>query len=115
MKENIILNKSKQFAINSISLYKDLLLKKEYVLSKQFFRSATSIGANVNEATAGYSKKDFAAKMSIASKEARESLYWIEIIESMGFTNLNCNELKLENEELIRILTAIVKTCQTTN
>ena len=77
MKENIILNKSKQFAINSISLYRDLLLKKEYVLSKQFFRSATSIGANVNEATAGYSKKDFAAKMSIASKEARESLYWI--------------------------------------
>jgi four helix bundle protein len=53
--------------------------------------------------------------MSIASKEARESLYWIEIIESTGFTNLNCNELKLEIEELIRLLTAIVKTCQTTN
>jgi four helix bundle protein len=115
MKENVILNKSKQFAINSISLYKDLLQNKEYVLSKQFFRSATSIGANINEATAGYSKKDFAAKMSIASKEARECLYWIEIIESSGFSNLSCSELKLENEELIRILTAIVKTCQTPN
>ncbi len=115
MKENVILNKSKQFAINSISLYKDLLQNKEYVLSKQFFRSATSIGANINEATAGYSKKDFAAKMSITSKEARECLYWIEIIESSGFSNLSCSELKLENEELIRILTASVKTCQIPN
>jgi hypothetical protein len=112
MKENVILSKSRDFALNSVELYKDLLSNREYILSKQYFRSATSIGANVNEATAGYSKKDFASKMSIASKEARESLYWLEIIESSGFTNFDCKDLKNDNAELIRILTAIVKTCQ---
>ena len=62
MKENVILSKSRDFALNSVELYKDLLSNREYILSKQYFRSATSIGANVNEATAGYSKKDFASK-----------------------------------------------------
>lgn len=51
--------------------------------------------------------------MSIASKEARELLYWIELIESFGFTSFNCELLKSENEEIIKILTSIVKTCQT--
>ena len=82
MKENLIKTKTFDFAILSIDLYKKLLSKNEYVLSKQFFRSATSIGANVEEADAGYSKKDFTAKMSIASKEARETLYWIRLIEA---------------------------------
>lgn len=77
MKESIIKNKSLEFAKKSIDLYKLLIEDKEYVLSKQFLRSSTSIGANVNEALAGISKRDFTAKMSISSKEARESLYWI--------------------------------------
>ena len=68
MKENIVKTKSFDFALNSINLYKKLIARNEFVLSKQFLRSATSIGANIEEANAGYSKKDFSAKMSIASK-----------------------------------------------
>jgi len=72
----VILDKSFTFAIRVVKLYKHLCDdKKEYVLSKQLLRSGTSIGANINEAQAGQSKKDFIAKMSIASKEARESRY----------------------------------------
>ena len=71
MKQNLIKEKSFEFALQAIELYKLLLKENEYVLSKQFLRSATSIGANIEEATAAYSTKDFAAKMSIASKEAR--------------------------------------------
>ena len=82
-------------------------------MSKQFFRSATSIGANVEEASAGFSKKDFAAKMSIASKEARETLYWIKLNEAGEFAeNYDFLLLKNECERLIRILTSIVKTSQ---
>jgi four helix bundle protein len=115
MKENLIKTKTFDFAILSIDLYKKLLNKNEYVLSKQFFRSATSIGANVEEADAGYSKKDFAAKMSIASKEARETLYWIKLIEASNFVEYDFSVLKPECESIIRILTAIVKTAQNNN
>ena len=59
MKENIVKTKSFDFALKSISLYKKLIAKNEFILSKQFLRSATSIGANIEEANAGYSKKDF--------------------------------------------------------
>ncbi len=69
MKENLVMEKSFDFALKSMELYKMLLSKNEFVLSKQFFRSATSIGANVQEASAAYSKRDFAAKMSISSKK----------------------------------------------
>lgn len=81
MKESIVKIKSLEFAKKSIDLYKLLITEKEFILSKQFLRSATSIGANINEALAGISKKDFIAKMSISSKEARETLYWIELIQ----------------------------------
>lgn len=85
MKENIVKTKSFDFALRSIKLYKILLAKNEFVLSKQFLRSATSIGANIEEADVGYSKKDFSAKMSIASKEARETLYWLKLLEAGNF------------------------------
>ena len=112
MKENIIVKKSFDFALTSMELYKLLLAKNEFVLSKQFFRSSTSIGANVQEASAAYSRKDFAAKMSISSKEARETLYWIKLIEAGNFVEYNFQPLKRDSEELIRILTSIVKTTQ---
>lgn len=75
MKENnVIVDKSKTFAVRIIKLYKYLCEnKKEYVLSKQLLRSGTSIGANVKEAVRGQSKADFIAKMSIALKEASET------------------------------------------
>ena len=112
MKENLIKSKSFSFALNAVDLYKLLLSENEYVLSKQFLRSATSIGTNVEEALAGYSKKDFAAKMSIASKEARETLYWIKLIEHAKIIEYDFSEIKEESERLIRILTSILKTTQ---
>ena len=76
--DNPVLDKSFQFSVRIVKLYKYLVAEhKEYVLSKQLLRSGTSIGANVNEAQAAQSKADFIAKMSIASKEARETQYWI--------------------------------------
>ena len=75
-------------------------------------RSGTSIGANVMEASAGQPKKDFVAKMSIASKEARETLYWLKVFKESRLSALNFSEYILLNEDLVRILTAIVKTSQ---
>ena len=87
--------------MRSINLYKKLLANNEYVLSKQFLRSATSIGANIEEANAGYSKKDFSAKMGIASKEARETLYWLKLLEEGNFIEFEFKEIKTDCEELI--------------
>ena len=91
--KNIILNKSFEFAVRVVNLYKYLCNeKKEYVLSKQLLRSATSIGANINEAQAGQSRNDFIAKMSIASKEARESIYWIKLLTSIVKSSVEANK-----------------------
>jgi len=112
MKDNIIKTKSFEFAIQSVQVYKTLIEQKEYILSKQFIRSATSIGANVQEADAGISKKDFISKMSIASKEARETLYWIQLLQSTDLVSFNFEEINKKCEEIVRILTSIVKTSQ---
>ncbi len=75
-KDNIIQEKSYDFAVRIVNLYKHLLQeKKEFVLSKQLLRSGTSIGANIEEAIGGQSRKDFYAKLTIAYKEARETHY----------------------------------------
>lgn len=109
-KDNIILDKSFDFALSIIGLYKIMVEQKEYVLSKQLLRSGTSIGANVEEATAAYSKKEFAAKMSIASKEARETRYWLKLIKNSELVSINIDNHLAEIEQIINILTAIVKT-----
>lgn len=114
MKENIVKNKSFQFALSAIELYKSMIQKNEFVLSKQLLRSATSIGVNIEEADAGISKKDFTSKMSIASKEARESLYWLRLLQNSKLIEYNFQPLQKECEELIRLLTSIVKTSQKT-
>ncbi len=88
MKENIIKEKSFDFALSIIKLYQELVGVKEYVLSKQLLRSATSIGANVEEASAAISRKDFIAKMSIASKEARETRYWLLLLQRSQLVKL---------------------------
>jgi four helix bundle protein len=81
MKENVIKTKSFDFAVRVVNLYKWLITEqKEFVLSKQCLRSGTSIGANVEEADSGQSKKDFIAKMSIALKEAKETHYWLRLL-----------------------------------
>ena len=114
MSDNIILDKSFEFAIRVVKLYKYLCDdKKEYVLSKQLLRAGTSIGANINEAQAGQSKADFIAKMAIASKEARESKYWIDLLIKTDYLDINENHVKSllnDIEEIIKLLTSIVKT-----
>jgi four helix bundle protein len=111
-KDNVILDKTINFSLNSIEGYKKLVAQNEFVISKQFLRSATSIGANVNEAIAAQSKKDFINKMAIASKEARETRYWLILIEKSKIAVLDCSALLKEIDEIIRIITAIVKTTQ---
>ncbi|AXP79700.1 hypothetical protein CJ739_603 [Mariniflexile rhizosphaerae] len=111
-KENIIVTKSFDFALHIIELYKQLVKQKEYVVSKQLLRSGTSIGANVQEATATISKKDFTAKMSISSKEARETKYWLQLLDRSKLVDLDYSKLIDDVDQLINILTAIVKSSQ---
>ena len=84
---------------------------REYVISKQLLRSGTSIGANVEEAVAASSRRDFLHKMTIASKEARETVYWLRLLdESNLVTDLDVLQQLDQANELVRLLTAIVKT-----
>ncbi len=109
--KSVIVAKSYQFALDIIKVQKDLSSKREYVLSKQLLRSGTSIGANINEATASPSKKDFVNKLSIASKEARESLYWLNLLHDTGFIDQQSFQLlSNKSNELLKILSSIILT-----
>jgi four helix bundle protein len=110
--ENIIVIKSKAFAIRIVKLSKYLNEnKKEYVLSRQILKSGTSIGANVKEAIRGQSKSDFYAKMNIALKEASETEYWLEILNETDYIDKGLFEsIYSDCTELIKILMSITKT-----
>lgn len=110
MAKSVIHDKSFHFALEIIELYKKLQAEREYVLSKQLLRSGTSIGANVEEAIAGQSRRDFLSKMAVASKEARETRYWLVLLQKSNLTKTELNPAIKNIEELIRILTSIVKT-----
>ena len=110
--ENKILSLTFDFSIEIIGLYKNLIDQKEFVISKQLLRSATSIGANVEEANAAQTKKDFTAKMAIASKEARETKYWLRLLEKSKLVPLDYSTYLLSIEHIINVITKIVKTSQ---
>jgi four helix bundle protein len=110
MARSVIREKSFVFALETIELFKKLRDGHEYVLSKQLLRSGTSIGENVEEALAGQSRKDFLAKMAIASKEARETRYWLALLQESRLAKIELNPALRNIDELIRILTSIVKT-----
>lgn len=110
--DNIILNKSFDFSITIIKLYSFLLERKEFVMSKQLLKAGTSIGANVEEAIAAQSRKDFVSKMSIASKEARETRYWLRLFQRSQLVKSDFTQYLNEVEELVKILAAIVKSSQ---
>ncbi len=110
--QNTILEMTFDFSLQIIQLYKILQEQKEYVISKQLLRCATSIGANVEEANAGQSRKDFIAKMSIASKEARESRYWLRLLDKSQLVKYDFTEYLTTIEHIINIITKIVKTSQ---
>lgn len=109
---SIIGKKSYEFALEVITLYKYLITeKKEYVLSKQFLRSGTSIGANVNEALSAESKKDFIHKLGIALKEAKETSYWLNLLMDSAYVNEEIFvKLNKQCNELIKILSSIILT-----
>jgi four helix bundle protein len=90
--------------------FRKLQAEREYIISKQLIRSGTSIGANVEEAIAGQSKKDFLSKLSISLKEARETHYWLRLLKESELTNLDIDTYLNASFELISILSAIVKT-----
>ena len=90
--------------------------KREYILSKQILRSGTSIGANVEEADGGQSKKDFTAKIYIAYKEAKETKYWLELLKDGKIIEEKfANSILKDCEEICRILGKIQLTCNKRN
>jgi four helix bundle protein len=106
MKENILLDKTFAFSVRVVNAYKYLLKEhREFVLSKQFLRSGTSIGANAEEAIGAQSRNDFVSKLSIAYKEARETKYWIRILQTTGFFDRKQGaSLMQDADELLRII-----------
>ena len=110
--DNIIRNKSYNFSLKIIQIYQELNKnKKEFIISKQLIRSGTSIGANIEEAIGAQSKNDFISKVSISYKEARETLYWLNILTDSNFLNKQQSDtLIYDCEELLKILGSIIKT-----
>ena len=108
----LIKERTFEFALKIVLVCKELQVQREYILSKQLLRSGTSIGANVSEAEAGQSKADFIAKMSISSKEARETLYWIQLLKASKLYAIDFDSLETDAISSVNILTKIVKTAQ---
>ncbi len=117
MDEKKIDERTFEFALKIVQAYEFLLTRKEFVSSKQLLRAGTSIGANVCEAQAAQSRKDFTSKMAIASKEARETLYWLRLLRESDFFNgyLPLDDICSEIRSIINIITRIVKTASDNN
>ena len=115
--ENPVQTKSYAFALRIVKLYRYLCgEKKEFVLSKQIVRSGTSIGANVEEAIGGQSRKDFLSKMSIAYKEARETHYWLRLLRDSDILETKHAESVIEDcEELLKLTGSIIRTTKLKN
>ena len=112
MKENVLREKSYQFALRIVKFYKFIANEqREYVLSKQILRSGTSIGANVEEANHAQSKSDFVHKLSIAQKEAAETNYWLRLLRDSEFlTAKQAESLLFDCDELQKMLASSIKT-----
>lgn len=115
MKENNLLaEKSLDFGVRCVNCYKHLSsAKKEFVMSKQLYRSGTSIGANIHEALQAQSRADFISKLSIALKEASETSYWLTLLVRTEYITPNIyDSLIADCDELSRLLTAIIKSAR---
>ena len=112
MKENVIQEKSYAFALRIVKCAWYVRDEhKEFTLSKQLLRSGTSIGANVEEAIGGQSRKDFTAKLSVAYKEARETHYWLRLLGDAGLMNEVMSKSMLSDcNEILKIIGSILKT-----
>ena len=110
-RENLILDKTFDFSLKIIEIYKILQYeKKEFVMSKQLLRSATSAGANAVEADFAQSHRDFIAKLSISFKEAKETRYWLQLLTRSEY--IDSKSLISDCEEIIRIITSILITAR---
>lgn len=114
MKENALKTKSFEFALNSINIYKDLINMKEFILSKQYLRSATSIGANIREANNAQSLPDFIHKLYISQKECDEAQYWLELLYASNYIDkMKFEKLMSNSSEIIKMLKSSILTSKT--
>jgi four helix bundle protein len=113
MKHNIIKDKTISFAVEIIKFSKILNHSKEFVIANQLKRSGTSIGAQIWEAEHAQSNADFIHKFSLAQKEANETIYWLEILRRINVIHGQMiSKLKFLAEEIVKIITAIIKKCK---
>lgn len=112
MKENVIRQKSFQFAVDIVYLHKHIQRdNKEYILSKQLVRSGTSIGACVREALNAETKPDFIHKFGIAQKECGETEYWLALLQATDYITFDqMDEMLNKNEEFMRLIRSIIIT-----
>ena len=112
MKDNVVKDKSLEFAVRIVNLYKFLVNEqKEFVMSKQILRSGTSIGANIREAEQAQSRADFINKLNIALKEANETEYWLELlIRTEYITREQYESINNDSTEINKLLISISKT-----
>ena len=112
MKDNVVKDKSLEFAVRIVNLYKFLVNEqKEFVMSKQILRSGTSIGANIREAEQAQSRADFINKLNIALKEANETEYWLELlIRKEYITREKYESINNDSTEINKLLISIIKT-----
>ena len=111
MGHSILRDKSYEFALKAVKLGYELVEKREYILSKQFIRSATSIGANMEEAVGAHSRKEFHHKIAISYKEARETKFWIRLLrDSEWIDEKKADTLLSDLEELLKMMGATIKT-----
>nr|WP_315172198.1 four helix bundle protein [uncultured Flavobacterium sp.] len=112
MSESIIKTKSFDLAVTAVGFYKYLVAeKKEFVISKQFLRSATSVGANVREAINAQSKADFIHKLSISQKECDETMYWFELMKETNYISENeFISIHQQCKEVLKIIRSIIIT-----
>lgn len=113
-RENVVKNKSFQFAVRVVRLYQFLCeQKKEFILSKQLLRSGTSVGAMVREAEHAETKNDFKHKMGIAQKEINETIYWLELLKETDYLTIEQFEsINTDAIEIIKLITAILKSAK---
>lgn len=112
MSESIVKTKSFELAVRGVNFYKWLVAeRKEFIMSKQFLRSVTSVGANLREAVNAQSKPDFIHKLSISQKECDESMYWLEILIATNYiSNAEFESMHKQCEEVLKIIKSIIIT-----
>jgi len=109
-KPNLIMEKSSKFSVKIIEIYKFLTKNNEFIISKQLLRSWTSIGANITESKFWASKKDFLHKITIALKEANETLYWLQLLQDSKMFEKDYKEYIKEINSIVWILVKIINT-----